>query len=65
MNYSMLTLIKTNNKATLWSYGNYEYHIDTKGEGATKNWLIMYDTCLEQALEIFDINFGDGSETEV
>lgn len=63
MNYSMLCIIKTNSKAILWSYGNYEYRIDTKGKNATRNWMIMLDTDLEQALEIFNKNFE--TETKI
>lgn len=65
MNYSMLCIIKSNEKAILWSWGNYRYSIDTKGKNKVKDWLIMLDTDLEQALEIFDKNFETQAENRV
>ena len=50
------TYIKSFRGAVLWSWGNYRYTIDANG---CSNKMIMENTDLEFAVEVFDRNFGE------
>ena len=52
----MPTYIKSTGSSTLWSWGDYLYTIDSEG---VMNKMILENTDLETAIEIFDANFGE------
>jgi hypothetical protein len=49
------TFIARKGPAVLWSWGNYRFTIDVDG---VKNKIVMNDTDFEDALEIFNLNYG-------